>query len=186
MGRSGSGKSTLERDLVNNHPDLFHKVVSVTTRPMRPGEQEGVDYKFITNSEYDDLDFYGEMIQTTQFAGNRYGSLYSDYLTPHPYAVLVVTPSSAASFIPVLEEHLPSAEVVVVYFDLSENMIRSNMLIRGDAPEEIEARLAKDNLNQQFEQSGLEADIVITDNTLTPTLANDVISWLMQREQDQE
>lgn len=184
MGRSGSGKSTLERDLVSLYPELFHKVVSVTTRPKRAGEVDGVDYRFISVAEYDDFDYYNEMIQTTHFAGNHYGSLYSDYLTHHRYATLVVTPESAASFIPVLEDRLPSVNVVIIYFNISEELLRYNMIERGDDPQQVDARLASDNLDVQFAQSGLVADLIITDATLTPDLPEQVVRWLATRNFD--
>lgn len=178
MGKSGSGKSTLERRLVEDYPDEFHKVVSLTTRPMREGEVDGVDYKFIDLAEFEEYDFYDEFIQQTHFAGNHYGSLYSDYTTEHPYAILVVVPSSAATFKEVLEEKMPSADVKIIYFDISDDKLRENMLRRGDTPEMIEERLAKDDLDKQFELSGLKADIVVIDWMLDDNLPDRIHTML--------
>lgn len=183
MGRSGAGKSTLERELIEKHPTEFNKVVSVTTRPKRAGEVDGVDYWFKTRKQFDDLDLYDELIQTTQFAGNCYGSLYADYITAHKYATLCTTPAAARSFIPVLTHRLPSSEldIAIIYFNLSEELLRSNMLERGDNLENIERRLQKDDLEQQFKRSGLTAGYTVTDDTLTRDLADQVYHWLEQR-----
>ncbi len=50
-GPSGVGKTTLNQMLLARRP-LFQLVVSVTTRPRRPYEQEGVHYYFQTEQEY--------------------------------------------------------------------------------------------------------------------------------------
>lgn len=177
MGKSGSGKSTLERELVSRYPNLFYKVVSVTTRKQRDGETDGIDYKFITIEQFNDLDTYDELIQITSFAGNCYGSLYKDYLTPHPYTILTVTPNSAASFIPILKNRL-DVDVLIVYFNISDEAITSNMVRRGDSAEYIKTRLETDDLEEQFKNSGLKSDFIINDQMLTPDLPDTFVEWL--------
>ena len=51
VGMSGSGKDTVLRDLVENKG--FDPIVSTTTRPMREGEQDGVDYHFTTREAFE-------------------------------------------------------------------------------------------------------------------------------------
>lgn len=51
-GPSGVGKDTIARQLIDCNPDGFYFVVTATTRPPREGEQEGVDYFFVTNDEF--------------------------------------------------------------------------------------------------------------------------------------
>jgi len=50
-GPSGVGKGTLIRGLRERFPDLYLSV-SATTRQPRPGEQDGVDYHFLTREEF--------------------------------------------------------------------------------------------------------------------------------------
>ena len=57
---SGAGKSTIARKLLKADPYL-EMSVSYTTRPMRPGEKEGVDYHFV------DLDKFREMVANNEF-----------------------------------------------------------------------------------------------------------------------
>ena len=51
-GPSGAGKGTLIRALLERIPDL-ELAVSATTRAIRPGEEDGVDYWFVTNEEFE-------------------------------------------------------------------------------------------------------------------------------------
>jgi guanylate kinase len=53
-GPSGVGKGTVVRRVLEMHPGILLSV-SVTTRPARPGETEGADYRFVTDPEFDRL-----------------------------------------------------------------------------------------------------------------------------------
>jgi guanylate kinase len=48
---SGAGKTSIARGLLDLEPELTLSV-SVTTRPKRPGERDGVDYHFIDRAAY--------------------------------------------------------------------------------------------------------------------------------------
>ena len=51
VGESGCGKSTLVDAFISKHDD-YHKVVTYTTRPMRDGESDGIDYHFISTDKF--------------------------------------------------------------------------------------------------------------------------------------
>ncbi|MEN9226943.1 MAG: guanylate kinase [Thermostichus sp. HHBFW_bins_43] len=72
-GPSGVGKGTLVKQLRERHPDL-HFSVSVTTRPPRPSEQEGINYYFRSREEFLDLVEAGKLLEWAQYAGNFYGT----------------------------------------------------------------------------------------------------------------
>lgn len=171
MGKSGCGKSTLERNLILNYPTLFKKVVSSTTRPNRPGEQDGVHYWFIPENEYDRTEF----IQTTEFAGYRYGSSVSEYFTSHVYPILCVVPSSARDFTDTLAEKYPTWSTFNIYFDISEERLMTNMRNRGDTEEMIEKRIAQDTLDDQFMESGLYPHLIATDDDLNDDYPHSVV-----------
>lgn len=71
---SGTGKSTLIKELFNQVPDLEWSV-SCTTRPMRPGEQEGEDYHYISEDEFLERKERGEFIEWARVHSNYYGTL---------------------------------------------------------------------------------------------------------------
>ncbi len=70
---SGAGKTTISRRLLDRHSGLSMSV-SVTTRPMRPGEVDGVDYRFIARAEYDELVGRGALLEHAEVFGNCYGT----------------------------------------------------------------------------------------------------------------
>jgi guanylate kinase len=69
---SGTGKSTLCANL-RATPDFIYSV-SCTTRPPRPGEENGVDYHFLTREKFEALIAAGEMLEYATVHGNFYGT----------------------------------------------------------------------------------------------------------------
>lgn len=170
MGKSGCGKSTTERRLVRNWPRDYKKVVSVATRSMREGEADGKDYYFISKDRYREMNESDELVQVTSFAGNFYGSTVSEYTSEHQFPILCVVPESAASFTPILKERFPGIKTFNIYFDISDERLAANMKVRGDTDEMIAKRIAADTLDEQFRESGLEPDMVVTDSMLNSEL----------------
>ena len=76
-GPSGVGKGTLIQMARDSVPDL-ELATSATTRPIRPGEQDGREYHFLTPGEFDRRVGEGAFLEHVDFAGNRYGTLRSE------------------------------------------------------------------------------------------------------------
>jgi len=70
---SGAGKTSLVKALLEKLSDVAVSV-SYTTRPVRPGEQDGVDYHFIEKAEFEQLVAGGEFLEHAQVFGNYYGT----------------------------------------------------------------------------------------------------------------
>lgn len=70
---SGAGKTTITRRLVERDPDL-ELSISVTTRPPRPGEIDGRDYRFISRQRFDEMVAGGELLEHALVFGNYYGT----------------------------------------------------------------------------------------------------------------
>jgi guanylate kinase len=70
---SGAGKSTIARALLARDP-LLSMSVSVTTRPRRPGEIDGVDYSFIDLGTFGAMRAAGDLLEYATVFGNSYGS----------------------------------------------------------------------------------------------------------------
>ena len=70
---SGAGKSTISRMLLEADPNISMSV-SATTRPMRPGEVEGVDYHFVDNAEFERLIEADEFAEWAYVFDHLYGS----------------------------------------------------------------------------------------------------------------
>ena len=54
MGKSASGKDTIYKELIEKMPK-FHSIVPYTTRPMREGEKDGVEYFFVDQERFDEM-----------------------------------------------------------------------------------------------------------------------------------
>ena len=77
-GTSGAGKGTLERSLLARMPEL-ELAISATTRDKREGEQNGREYWFISDTEFDAKLAAGEFLEHIVFDwGQRSGTLRSE------------------------------------------------------------------------------------------------------------
>ena len=72
-GPSGVGKGTVVKELFQNLDNLIFSV-SVTTREKRSGEEEGKNYFFRTNREFDELIQADKLLEWAEFVGNKYGT----------------------------------------------------------------------------------------------------------------
>ncbi len=70
---SGAGKSTLSHLLLGEFPNLGYSV-SCTTREMRPGETDGIDYFFISRDKFKSMCDAGEFAEWAEVHGNFYGT----------------------------------------------------------------------------------------------------------------
>lgn len=70
---SGGGKGTLIREILRSTPDIGYSV-SYTTRTLRPGEENGKDYFFITRDEFVGLISRGDLLEYAEVHGNLYGT----------------------------------------------------------------------------------------------------------------
>ncbi len=78
-GPSGVGKGTVVARLLASNPTLYFSV-SATTRPPRPGEQDGVHYHFLSREQFQQWIDEDAFLEHAEFVGNCYGTpkLYVD------------------------------------------------------------------------------------------------------------
>lgn len=72
-GPSGAGKTTFVRALLAEDPRVRFSV-STTTRPIRSGEREGVDYHYVDDAEFDRLVAAGAFVEWAHVHDRRYGT----------------------------------------------------------------------------------------------------------------
>ncbi len=70
---SGTGKTTIQRLLLKAMPSL-KSVITCTTRKPRNGEKNGVDYKFLTEKDFEEKIKNGEFLEYANVYGNFYGT----------------------------------------------------------------------------------------------------------------
>jgi guanylate kinase len=72
-GPAGVGKSTVVSYLREHEPRIWHSV-SVTTRPIRPGETDGNSYHFVDRARFEAMVAAGDLLEHAEYAGNLYGT----------------------------------------------------------------------------------------------------------------
>ncbi|REI29318.1 guanylate kinase [Staphylococcus felis] len=73
-GPSGVGKGTVRKRIFDDSTTSYKYSISMTTRPMREGEQDGVDYFFKTREAFEQLIEQDEFIEYAEYVGNYYGT----------------------------------------------------------------------------------------------------------------
>ncbi len=70
---SGAGKTTIVKNILEKDPNIDASI-SVTTRPMRSGEEDGVDYFFISRERFREMIKNGELLEHAEVFNNGYGT----------------------------------------------------------------------------------------------------------------
>lgn len=135
VGPSASGKSAIVKCLSKNYN--LEKFITCTTRQMRVGEVDGVDYHFLTNDEFVDLYNNNEFIETVFYNGNYYGTLKRE---ANENKVVILEPQGLNNFLNVLED------VFVVFLQTDETILKERMIQRGDSLLEVNKRLENDRI----------------------------------------
>lgn len=63
MGKSATGKDTIFKELLERTKDHLKTIIPYTTRPIRTGETDGVEYYFVTSEKRDELKAQGKIIE---------------------------------------------------------------------------------------------------------------------------
>jgi len=138
-GPSGVGKGTLIRTLRERMPEL-ELSVSATTRAPRPGEQDGREYHFLDDAEFERRVQAGDFVEHARYSGRRYGTLRSELesrLALGQPVVLEIEVQGARQ----VRETMPEA-VQVFIAPPSEDALRTRLVGRGtDSPADVELRL---------------------------------------------
>lgn len=129
VGESGSGKDTVLKKTVYEYPELFHRVVNHTTRPIRQGEQDGVDYHFVDEQEYSNLVTSDAMLEVTCFNDWFYGTSVTE-LVPDKINIGVFNPSSVDQLR--LDKRV---QVYVFYVESTEKERLLRQLTREENPD---------------------------------------------------
>ena len=160
-GASGVGKSTVLKKVMSSRTDLSFSV-SATTRPPRPGEEEGVAYYFISKEQFEDMIACDAFLEYDNHAKNYYGTpidQLEDKLT-RGHVILDIEPVGARN----VKNKRPDA-VLIFIMPPSQEELERRLRGRGDTPEDqIQIRLerAKWEMDQRFwydhQVTNLDAD----------------------------
>lgn len=164
VGASASGKTEVAKMLAQKY--RLKKVVTHTTRPMRPSESNGVDYHFVTLDQMKELIARHYFVETTLYNGNMYGTSKPEIAYDK---VLIVDPNGYRSFLA-----LRDPRIVTFLLTASETTRLNRMLYRGDALEEAKKRIANDR--KQFAEGELpKTDFTIDSEKISIEEAADLV-----------
>lgn len=118
VGLSGCGKTSLTKEIEQqlNIPSI----VSYTTRPMREGETDGVEHRFISEQEFDAL---GVRFAYTEFGGYRYCTTLRQ-LSEHPVCTYVIDERGLLE-IPQLIQR--AFEIIPIYIERNMSLLQNTV-----------------------------------------------------------
>jgi len=157
-GKTASGKTTVLNELEKLGYD---RVVTMTTRPMRPGEIEGKTYYYRSEEEFKNLMYYGFFAETTSYKvangetwwyGTPKEKLYGD-------GAIILNPDG-------LKALRDKYDMLVFYLDVPEHELLKRLEKRGDKKDEARRRLAADE--EDFKDIRDYCDWIIADYWSSP------------------
>ena len=140
-GPSGVGKSTVIAELLGRRRDIYFSV-SYTTRAPRVGEQDGVNYHFVTHQEFEQMIAGGELLEFAQYVGNYYGTslkMIQDKLAAGIDVLLDIEVQGAAK----VRRRVPEAVFLFIIPPSFEELSRRLHSRNTDGEEVIAGRLEK-------------------------------------------
>ncbi len=159
---SGCGKDTIVKEVLQKLKGQVHLSVSMTTRAMRDGEAEGINYYYVSAEDFKNKIENGEILEYTVYSGNYYGTPAGpvrQQLESGKTVILIIEVEGGEN----IKKLFPEAVKVFVIppsFEVLESRLRG----RGtDDDETIKKRLeiAKDELKRANEY-----DYIIENDTL--------------------
>lgn len=127
MGQAGSGKDTILQSILAKYPYNYNEIISCTTRPMREGEAEGVNYFYLTEEQFADKVIHGEMLEASLhhwYYGTSYDALRSDAVN-----IGVFNPEGVESLI-----HAQDVNVKIFYITATNKTRLLRQLNREENP----------------------------------------------------
>ena len=140
-GPSGTGKDTVVARLLEKHPEIS-RTISATTRSMREGEKNGVNYYFVTREEFENKIAHDEIVEHTCYCDNYYGTLRSEIerrMQAKQPVILVIEVEGATN----IKKLYPGSTTIFVLPPNMEELER-RLRLRGSEDEEtIQKRLRR-------------------------------------------
>ena len=156
---SGAGKTTLRHEVLKRFSDIIYSV-SYTTRSLRNGEQEGVDYHFITTGDFETGITAGKWAEWALVHGNYYGTS-ADFLDKGLADGRDILLDIDVQGTRQILEHYPSS-VAIFILPPSLEVLQQRLIARGtDSAESIAVRLQ--NAEKEMAQQDLYHHVIIND-----------------------
>ena len=134
VGASASGKTEIAKCLAKKYD--ITKAITHTTRPMREGERQDVDYHFVSEKIFEEMLEKDLFVEHTTYNGYHYGCSKAEIAVDK---CVVLDPEGLKSFLALNEKTL-----VTFFLEASAKVREQRMRSRGDGEENIQKRLHND------------------------------------------
>ena len=174
-GPSGVGKGTVRKYLEKDPSLKLAYSTSMTTRQPREGEVDGVDYFFVDQDTFDKAEKNGELLESAEFVGNRYGTPLAEVERLRDEGRNVLLEIEVQGAKQVVDKVPDAISIFIIPPDMAE--LERRIRGRDTEPEEIIAqRLAK--AEKEMKTMSDYKYIVCNDD---PKLAADLIAAIIRR-----
>lgn len=172
IGPSASGKTEIAKTLIKNFN--YKKFVTTTTRSIRIGEINNVDYHFLSIDEFKNKIENDQFIEYTQYNGNYYGSTKDEISDDK---IIILEPNGFLKF-----KNLNLKSMVSFFVECPKDVRKERMIERQDKEEDIKRRLNNDDFifNDEIKK---EADFIVTNDSSTSLndLANKINKLYLEK-----
>ena len=144
IGKSCSGKDSVAKILCSMG---YSRVATCTTRPMRTGEIDGVDYYFISQSEFMNMIEKGDFAEYREYETEKGLWLYGSRINDYKYAtekVIILTPEGLVN----IRKKYPNLPIIAIYLAVPNKELKRRMMSRanisGEDIKEVKRRYKAD------------------------------------------
>jgi len=172
---SGCGKTTIAKTILAKNPMMLFSV-SATTRPIRVGEINGMDYFFLTKQEFENRIRMGDLVEWEEIYGNYYGTLKSEIhrAIDHGYSMIFDVDVKGALSI---QRHFPNESVLIFIKPPSMEVLKKRLENRKtENPDALKRRL--DRVPMELDQ-GSQFDFQVVNDDLKRAVAE--VDEIVQR-----
>ncbi len=179
-GPSGVGKGTVIKEVMKDSELNLSYSVSMTTREKREGEQEGVNYYYVTREQFEKTRDEGGLLEWTEFVGNYYGTPLSEIerlRSEGKNALLEIEVEGCRQ----VKEKVPDALTIFIVPPSLKELEKRIRGRRTEAEEIVQQRLAK--ASKELEMTGQYRYVVCNDDI---QLAADIIRVIIRHHMERD
>jgi guanylate kinase len=159
---SGAGKTSIVTNVISKLSPTtpIEKVITLTTRPPRPGEREGIDYFFLSEEEFLRRKDNGYFLETTKYNGYYYGSpmaMIQEIKNGKSFIIITDT-VGAKNF---KKNIIPDAITIWITISDIQELQRRLKTRKTDSPEVVEKRLeiARQEIEKEMKEKNFDYHI---------------------------
>lgn len=161
---SGAGKTTITKRILEIYNDKLTFSISATTRAMREGERDGVDYYFLTKEDFLQKIKENQLIEYEQIFDNYYGTLVSEIDRAKAQNKSLIFDIDVKGGISI-RARFPDDSLLIFIAPPSMEVLRERLTNRGTETQEvIERRLSRAKM--EMEMATVYDHIIVNDDLL--------------------